>query len=91
MYWYADARVWQLVHPLLMARAMFVGSKLVGSPMTRTPSRAMATVWQSAQLLARARRGLTDAALQPMRLFHWSNMYLSLLFVAVALDPLLAG
>ena len=28
-------------------------------------------------------------ALQPMRLFHWSNMYLSLLFVAVALDPLL--
>jgi protoheme IX farnesyltransferase len=24
-----------------------------------------------------------------MRLFHWSNMYLSLLFVAVALDPLL--
>ena len=28
-------------------------------------------------------------ALKPMRLFHWSNMYLSLLFVAVALDPLL--
>jgi len=28
-------------------------------------------------------------ALRPMRLFHWSNMYLSLLFVAVALDPLL--
>ena len=27
--------------------------------------------------------------LQPMRLFHWSNIYLSLLFVAVALDPLL--
>ena len=34
-------------------------------------------------------QGLTDAAAQPMRLFHWSNMYLSLLFVAVALDPLL--
>jgi heme o synthase len=28
-------------------------------------------------------------ALKPMRLFHWSNMYLSLLFVGVALDPLL--
>ena len=27
--------------------------------------------------------------MRPMRLFHWSNMYLSLLFVAVALDPLL--
>ena len=28
-------------------------------------------------------------AMRPMRLFHWSNMYLSLLFLAVALDPLL--
>ena len=27
--------------------------------------------------------------MRPMRLFHWSNIYLSLLFVAVALDPLL--
>ncbi len=27
--------------------------------------------------------------IQPMRLFHHSNLYLSLLFVAVALDPLL--
>lgn len=37
----------------------------------------------------RARRSdeLTD--IKPMRLFHWSNLYLSLLFVAVALDPLL--
>ena len=25
----------------------------------------------------------------PMRLFHGSNLYLSLLFVAVALDPLI--
>ena len=29
------------------------------------------------------------ALIQPMRLFHSSNLYLSLLFVAVALDPLL--
>jgi protoheme IX farnesyltransferase len=27
--------------------------------------------------------------LKPMRLFHWSNLYLSLLFLAVALDPLI--
>jgi protoheme IX farnesyltransferase len=39
------------------------------------------------RLHARARRGV--AALAPMRLFHWSITYLSLLFVAVALDPLL--
>jgi heme o synthase len=49
----------------------------------------VALVWQSAQLLARARRGLTDAALKPMRLFHWSNSYLALLFVSAAVDTLL--
>jgi heme o synthase len=48
-----------------------------------------ALLWQSALLLARARRGLTDAALKPMRLFHWTNSYLALLFVAAALDTLL--
>jgi heme o synthase len=36
--------------------------------------------------VARGRRGLD---LRPMRFFHWSNLYLALLFVAVALDPLL--
>lgn len=38
---------------------------------------------------SRARRSDELAEIKPMRLFHWSNMYLSLLFVAVALDPLL--
>ena len=41
------------------------------------------------RLLARARRGATGAALAPMRLFHWSITYLTLLFLAVAIDPLL--
>ena len=49
----------------------------------------VALVWQSAQLLARAQLGLTDAALKPMRLFHWSNSYLALVFVAAAVDTLL--
>ena len=49
----------------------------------------VALVWQSWQLLSRAQRGLTDAALQPMRLFHWSNSYLALIFVAAAIDTLL--
>jgi heme o synthase len=39
-------------------------------------------------LLGRSRHSDDVVALRPMRLFHWSNMYLSLLFVAVALDPL---
>ena len=38
----------------------------------------------------RRTRGTEDLTrIQPMRLFHSSNLYLSLLFVAVALDPLL--
>jgi protoheme IX farnesyltransferase len=49
----------------------------------------VALLWQSGLLLARARRGLTDAALQPMRLFHWTNSYLALLFVSAAVDTLL--
>ena len=41
------------------------------------------------QLLRRAGRTDQLSLLQPMRLFHSSNLYLSLLFVAVAIDPLL--
>ncbi|CAN5855221.1 heme o synthase [soil metagenome] len=53
----------------------------------------LALLAESYALLARARRSsgsaLSAAALQPMRLFHGSNLYLALLFLAVALDPLL--
>ena len=38
---------------------------------------------------ARARGSNELTVVKPMRVFHWSNMYLSLLFVAVAIDPLL--
>ncbi|HEX8487735.1 MAG TPA: heme o synthase [Propionibacteriaceae bacterium] len=48
-----------------------------------------AFLWEAAQLLRRTRQGLVDAAAQPMRLFHWSNSYLALIFVAAAIDPLL--
>ena len=44
---------------------------------------------ESHLLLRRAADTDDVVALKPMRLFHWSNMYLSLLFVAVALDPLI--
>jgi protoheme IX farnesyltransferase len=42
------------------------------------------------RMLARARGTEDLTRIQPMRLFHSSNLYLSLLFVAVALDPLLS-
>jgi protoheme IX farnesyltransferase len=41
------------------------------------------------RLRARIRAGLTDVRMRPMRLFHWSITYLTLLFVAVGIDPLL--
>jgi protoheme IX farnesyltransferase len=40
------------------------------------------------KLWRRARNTEDLSVIQPMRLFHHSNLYLSLLFVAVALDPL---
>ena len=46
-------------------------------------------IWESVALLRRARAGLRDAALRPMRLFHWSNSYLAIVFIAAALDPLI--
>jgi protoheme IX farnesyltransferase len=51
----------------------------------------VAFLLESHRLLARATEpGIDDVVgLRPMRLFHWSNTYLTLLFVAVALDPLL--
>lgn len=42
-------------------------------------------------LLRRANRGLTGVALRPMRLFHWSNTYLTLLFIAVAVTAVTSG
>ena len=41
------------------------------------------------RMLAAVHRGVTGAALAPMRLFHLSNAYLAILFAAVAIDPLL--
>lgn len=44
---------------------------------------------ESHRMWRRARRSDVLSEIKPMRLFHHSNLYLSLLFVAVALDPLL--
>jgi protoheme IX farnesyltransferase len=42
------------------------------------------------RMAARARGTEELSVIKPMRLFHHSNLYLSLLFVAVAIDPLIA-
>ena len=40
------------------------------------------------RLLARAKAGAAEDVLKPMRLFHFSITYLTVLFVGVALDPI---
>ncbi|MFG2117223.1 heme o synthase [Streptomyces sp. NPDC048718] len=46
-------------------------------------------LWEAHALLSRAKAEVTGAKLKEMRLFHWSITYVSLLFVAVAVDPFL--
>ncbi len=51
----------------------------------------VAILVQAHQLKARADRGVTGALLKPMQLFHGTNLYLTVLFVAVAVDALVHG
>ncbi len=46
-------------------------------------------LWEAHALQGRARTEATGGKLKEMRLFHWSITYVSLLFVAVAVDPFL--
>ncbi len=48
-----------------------------------------AFLYETYALRGRVRRGLADNQLRPMRLFHWSITYLTLLFAAVGIDALL--
>jgi protoheme IX farnesyltransferase len=78
---------------------VMVGTSLLLWPVAKTgwlyPVAAVvlgaAFLVESHLLLGRAAKSDDVVDLKPMRLFHWSNMYLSLLFVAVALDPLLTS
>ncbi|RKN42525.1 heme o synthase [Streptomyces hoynatensis] len=47
-------------------------------------------LWEAHALLGRARAGQRGARLKEMRLFHWSITYISLVFIAVAIDPFLS-
>ncbi|MET8387258.1 heme o synthase [Streptosporangium canum] len=48
-----------------------------------------ACLWEVYRLLGRVNAGKTGVDLRPMRFFHWSNAYLALLFLAVAVDSML--
>lgn len=79
--WYAIATViasLALVPVAPMGWIYSVGALLLGGVF----------VWESMVLRRRAIRGEDP---RPMRLFHWSITYLALLFLLVAVDPLLLG
>lgn len=46
-------------------------------------------LWEAHGLHSRAKAEVTGVKLKEMRLFHWSITYVSILFVAVAVDPFL--
>lgn len=46
-------------------------------------------VAEAHRLMSAARKGASQQALKPMRLFHFSITYVTLLFLGVAIDPLL--
>ncbi|MFI5660142.1 heme o synthase [Streptomyces sp. NPDC051684] len=46
-------------------------------------------LWEAHGLQNRAKAEVTGAKLKEMRLFHWSITYVSLVFVAIAVDPFL--
>ncbi|GGQ16402.1 heme o synthase [Streptosporangium pseudovulgare] len=48
-----------------------------------------ACLWEVYRLLGRVKAGKTGVDLRPMRFFHWSNAYLALLFLTVAIDSML--
>ena len=60
-----------------------------GSTRSRPPCWARSFLVQAHRMWARTRGTEDLSVIRPMVLFHASNLYLSLLFVAVALDPLL--
>ncbi len=77
----------------LVYAVLTVACSLLLWPMTTTVVYALAAsvfgamlVFETAMLLVRVRRGENP---RPMRLFHWTNTYLTLLFLAVAVDVFL--
>ena len=75
---------------ILMYSVLTVATSMLLWPLAGTgwlyPAVALAS---GSWLVRESDAGLRDAALQPMRLFHWSNSYLALVFIAAAVDPLL--
>ncbi|MQA23928.1 MAG: protoheme IX farnesyltransferase [Micromonosporaceae bacterium] len=77
----------------LVYAGLTVACSLLLFPLAATPVYAAVALLAGALLLAEAGRLLgrvrRGEAPKPMRLFHWTNTYLTLVFMAVAVDTLL--
>jgi len=78
LYSWAMVAVSLLFHPVARMGNVYLGSCVVLGALFLREAHGLA---------GRSRRG---EALKPMRLFHWSITYLSLLFLAMAVDQLLS-
>lgn len=79
-----------LGHSVAMVAASLVLAPVAGmSPVYAVVAALLGGMflWEAWRLRAHIRAGLADP--RPMRLFHWSITYLTLLFLAVGVDPLL--
>jgi protoheme IX farnesyltransferase len=78
---------------ILLFTALTVGSSLVAWPLGLGPVYGVTAVVTGALFLLEAvrlaGRSRRHEPLKPMRLFHWSVTYLTILFIAVAIDALL--
>ena len=74
LYSWAMVAVSLLFHPVARMGLVYLGSCVVLGGLF---------LWEAHALSGRARRGVP---VKPMRLFHWSITYLSLLFAAMAVD-----
>jgi protoheme IX farnesyltransferase len=81
VYSWATAAVSMLLWPVAGTGLVYpVAAVVLGS----------AFIFEAHALHSRARAGSTATAMRPMRLFHASNLYLALLFLAVAVDAVVA-
>ncbi len=81
LYSWATAAVSMLLWPVAGTGLVYpVAAVVLGS----------AFIFEAHALHSRARAGSTATAMRPMRLFHASNLYLALLFLAVAVDAVVA-
>jgi len=84
---------WQiLIYTVVTVAVSLLLWPVAGTGWLYPAAAGLAGIWftvEAVALLRRAYAGADDVAAKPMRLFHASNTYLALVFLAAAVDPLI--